>query len=172
MKKIFFTALFAAVIAASCKKDEPALQGAQEFSLAINGNLPLSEMITAGNFDEADPHISEHNFPIDHGFSGTVPMKLFFFTGNVSFDEAALILKKHGWRLATIDVLLAFAEQHPELQGSRPVVALGSSYDEGNHTYSPVVEWKKGKKRLFLDRWKTMAHPYGYSTDYLFAVMP
>ncbi len=132
--------------------------------------MSLDGLIVSADFDEADPHISENNFPIEPISGDSITMKLFFFTNKVTFDEAKEALESRGWHPVKINVLLMFAAQYPELQGEHPIIALGSASGEDNQKYSPGVKWKGGKKNLFLDRWKGLRHHYGYGTEYMFAV--
>jgi hypothetical protein len=61
-----------------------------------------------------------------------------------------MLMKKPGYRSATIEELLALGSQHPELQRTIPIVGLGSARVVKNRRYVPCLGGSEASRTLTL----------------------
>ena len=96
------------------------------FRINIGGNRTTEQVVTAGNYNYANPWINSKNFPwrrrqgkrtielvdmIQHGFSS-----------DYSSTDALAVLQKLGLTRPVYEDGLLFGEQHPEKQRERPIM--------------------------------------------------
>ncbi len=139
------------------------------FTVTVDYNRTLLQMIQAGKYDHADHEINAEHFPIVYDMGeyevsivthDAETAKLFqppqkgkwkvelevilvHFNRNISSDDAIKEMDQLGLRPAVLPELLAFGEMHPAVQKDFPIVALGSVWLLGG-----------GNRRVpGLDRW-------------------
>lgn len=95
------------------------------FSLAVDYDQSLVEMVAAGNYDSVNPHIADDNFPVGSG-EAEIEAVLVHLDRVVSYNKVIQIIGRQDLRPATLPELLAFGTKHPELQCRYPIIALGS----------------------------------------------
>ncbi len=98
-----------------------------EFNLMIDYSQTLEQMIAAGRYDWPNSEIMAKRFFVKEVGKIFLKAELVHFNRNISSGGVVFELRKMGKRPATIEELLAFGAQYPEIQREFPVVALGSS---------------------------------------------
>jgi hypothetical protein len=105
------------------------------FILSIDYSRPLAEVVAAGNYNYADPNITEENFPTNKvdpavdgnptGVQGAVAMLV---QPDCHIDSMRILgeLDRIGLRPGSMFELAVFGEQHPEVQLKFPILAAGS----------------------------------------------
>ncbi len=96
------------------------------YSVTVNCDMPLADMIAAGRYDWKNDNITAQNFPIQGSGTSKTEIALFHFNRGMSTEAVLAELDKRGYRPATLPELLALGAVHPELQRQFPIVALGS----------------------------------------------
>ncbi len=115
------------------------------FTLTVNYDLSIED--AAGNYDWVNDNITNRNFPLTRRGTETIEAHLVHFGRVMTSDEVLDELDKQGLRSATIEELLAFGADHPELQRQFPIIALGSVWvDPGGGRCVPVL-WSFGRRR-------------------------
>ncbi len=96
------------------------------YPVSVDYNVPLADMIKAGNYGWVSRDITNYNFPVKK--SGKVELNLQFVHSkrDVSSPEIATHLKDISFRPATLFELLAFGMKYPEVHREFPIIALGS----------------------------------------------
>lgn len=95
------------------------------FSLTVDYDQSLVEMVAAGNYDSVNPHIADDNFPVGSG-EPEVEAVLVYLDHVASYNKVIQGLGRRDLRPATLPELLAFGAKYPDLQRQYPIVALGS----------------------------------------------
>lgn len=103
----------------------------QVFSVTVDHDLPLSEMIDAGKYDFANNDINDYNFPKEDEGKADLDLVLLHFNREIVSEEAIAEMKKMGMRPATLLELLAFGEKYPEEQRRYRIIALGNVWQSG-----------------------------------------
>jgi len=98
------------------------------YSITVDYNRSLAEMIEAGNYDWFNDDINRENFPVSGESKHQVPVTLFHFDRYIKSDDAIAEMKKEGYRPAKIEELLALGSAQPDLQREFPIIALGSAW--------------------------------------------
>ncbi len=124
-----------------------------KFELLIDYNQTMEQMISAGRYDWFNNDITTKRFPVKGEGKVSRKAELIRFNRSISSDGVIAELDKMGKRPATIEELLAFGAQYPEIQREFPVVALGSSaevsglrcvaclYGDGSERYLRLYWW-------------------------------
>jgi hypothetical protein len=99
------------------------------FSLTIDYDVPLAELMVAGNYDATSPDITGEHFPVGWG-QPDIEAFLVHFYNPTSSHHAAGEMVRHDFRPATMPELLAFGAQHPSPQCEFPILALGSTWED------------------------------------------
>ncbi|MBI2025091.1 MAG: hypothetical protein HYT03_03345 [Candidatus Harrisonbacteria bacterium] len=112
-----------------------------------NHSKPLNELISAGNFGDVNPNITEANFP-DVGSIGQ-DFKVYDFEKAVSSDYAIEQMEKDGYQPANLRKLLIWVPAN--WNEKDVVVALGQFCQDadGNRCVPCVRRWRD-ERRLGL----------------------
>jgi hypothetical protein len=124
----------------------------ESYSLTINRQRSRSEMVAAGNYDYANPNITEENFPVGEG-EAEVKAVLLHLDRDASDEEVLAEMERQGLRPATMDELNAFGEQHPDRQRQYPIVALGSVWARPRGDRDVGYLWGGADRRDLDLRW-------------------
>lgn len=131
-----------------------ALSEINSLTVTVDYSLTLVEMIKASGCSSVDPDITVEHFPFPfRGKKEKIELKItrVDFGRDIFTDEAKWLMRRHGFRPARIEVLLALAAQHPELLQKSPVVALGSKWrNEYGLNISPYLRGSSGNRQLEL----------------------
>jgi hypothetical protein len=98
------------------------------FTLVVDYGRGLQDSIDAGKYDHSHPQISSGNFPPNQDEVGEKHVQFVMYDFGRDILEAVITarMRKDGKRPATLRELLAFGENHPELQRQFPIVALNA----------------------------------------------
>lgn len=137
-------------------------------SVSVNYSLTIEEMIQSANCTWVDERITDSNFP-RHFYlleqKIEVLTRIFRFERSHKSSRVVTKMRKSGYRPATLPELIAINRDHPELQKSGRIIALGSiwhsesgrSYVTGLDTYQEHLgitcfrydrEWTKNDRFL------------------------
>lgn len=119
--------------------------------LHITANLSLADRIARGEYDWANPEITEEHFPTNVPGEYDAEYKLFHFNRTISSEDAIKEMEREGYRPGTLVELLALGEAQPKLQTQFPIVALGSVWRNPYGSYLvPALSWSDGRGLGFL----------------------
>lgn len=96
------------------------------FSVTVDYNMTVEEMVAAGCYDRKNWDIDSKNFKVEGRGRIEVDLELVHFGRVMSSDEVLKELYQKGLRPAKLEELLAFGAKYPDEQRKYPVVALGS----------------------------------------------
>lgn len=96
------------------------------YSVIVDYNQSLAEMISEGKYDWVGSDINLKNFPKTKSREEKVEAELLHFGRAISSKNALAEMSKLGFRPATLEELLSFGAQNTEVQREFSVVALGS----------------------------------------------
>ena len=99
----------------------------QVVNVMIDPDQSLDEEVTMSRC-ETDGKINKDNFPATSAYAQkqVVSLFLFHFGWFIHSETVLKIMKRAGYRPATLEELLALAKDHPELQRQFPIAELGS----------------------------------------------
>jgi hypothetical protein len=119
------------------------------FSLTVDYDISLADMVAAGDYHYIYPLIIEEHFPVGWG-ERDIESFLVHLHSPTSSDNIVTELERHDLRPATLPELLAFgAQQSP--QGQFPILALGSTWnDPEDHRRAVRILGNPGDRRLDL----------------------
>lgn len=163
-------AKLADIIVASNGKQAKASNGGFTYSVTIDYNKSLVDMIVAGKYDYVNSNIAEKNFPIQRpsvseADTGNGPYRapgiqndsieivLVHLNKVATTTEVLAHMDKLGLRPARIEELLAFGEKYPAVQREFPVVALGSVWVNSVQDRSVAYLRSNGSERCLYLRW-------------------
>ncbi len=123
------------------------------YDVVVDYSCTLAEMIETGKYDWVNDNITTEHFAVEGDDKHEVVVTLFHFNRYIELDEVIAEMEKQGFRQVNIAELLAFGEQHPEVQRDFPIVGLGSVWRRPNgHCYVPCLSGRwAGERRLPLD---------------------
>lgn len=136
------------------------------YTVVVNCDLSLENMIKAGGYDYVNPDITAKRFPLEVSGSEEIETRLVHFGRDISTDAVLAELEKLGLRAATIEELLAFGAANPALQRQFPIAALGSvCVDSDEDRCAPYLNEDLSKRDLGLywidydwgDHWRFLA---------------
>jgi len=114
-----------------------------QFTLGVDYRLTFKQMFDACHFKSSEPIVREKNFPLLAVLNPRleiITVKLFNFNRSFHAEDAIFMMKKNGYRPATIAELFAFSCAYPGLQRRFPIIALGSVMkDKKGNRCSPFV---------------------------------
>lgn len=96
-----------------------------DYTLTVNYDLSIEEMVEAGKYDKANPNITSDNFPVAGHGSKELVTKTIHYDYYITTEEVIADLDKRGLRPATPAKILKFGEMYPNLQEEFPIIALG-----------------------------------------------
>ncbi|MFH1036815.1 MAG: hypothetical protein V1756_02030 [Patescibacteria group bacterium] len=121
------------------------------YSLVVDYDKPVEEMIKSGLYDVLDGDITSKRFPTKRVGKTEIAVKLVHFNRPISNDEAIKELNLMGYRPAKFYELLAFGEKYPEIQRKFPIIAPGSVWRRSDgRRYIPYLDSIGSKRGLFL----------------------
>lgn len=116
------------------------------YTVAVNGDLSLSEAIAAGEYDDVNDNITAEHFPVSYASTKTVNIALVHRNRVVQSEDIFAEMDREGYRPATIWELLALGAEYPDLQRNFTIFALGSIAIVGMDGFKGVVylgHWRK-----------------------------
>lgn len=104
------------------------------FKVEVDGTKTLEQMIADGKYDQDKFGFCKEqpSFDITNKTKRTEIIKLFYFDKNkkgmsqMYSQHIEMSMKKKGFRLSTVEELLALGAQYPALQRKFPIIAFGS----------------------------------------------
>ncbi len=138
--------------------------GTNVFTVTVDFGQTLEEMIAAGRYDWKNDDITTKRFPVKGEGKKEVEITVVHFNRVIESDEAIKEMDALGYRPATIEELLGFGKEHPDLQRSFPIIALGSVGEVRGHRGVPYLRGRGSRRNLDL-RW----FDHGWSADCRFA---
>jgi len=145
----------------------------EQWTVSVNYNLSLDEMIAAGNFRTVDRNYSAATFPIKgDGINSLVIRLLRIETrkDDTTTQEVLDSMKSNVVRPATLEELLAFASIVPPVRMTRRVFALGTTWcDPDGLVYLPECNFST-PRRLHLC--PIRREPWWSAIDDCFACVP
>jgi hypothetical protein len=123
----------------------------QQRATLLNGPYPLQvdysrsveSSLRAGRYAWVSDRITSANFPSGETGRETVTAVLVPFSPQASLEYVFHREAETGLRPATLKELLAFGEAYPEVQKSKPVIALGSSANLTETVFYPAYRKNK-----------------------------
>jgi hypothetical protein len=97
----------------------------EPFTISVNYDLSLEEMIRAGKYNRIDTSIKEKVAPLKKTGTIETELNLIRFGSNMSNAKIFKMFEKYNLRPANIHELLAFGAKYPNKQKIRPIVAIG-----------------------------------------------
>ncbi len=131
-------------------KLQKIIEGELEKILSISSSPSLSDRIALGKYDWVDKDITEKNFPIKVEKYHEVEYKLFCFNRSISSHSAIEKMKDEGFKPGNILELLKLGEIQSNLQREFPIVALGSTWQDGGGGRVPVLNCDDAMRELAL----------------------
>ena len=132
------------------------LKSAPTFSLKINTDYSIKELVNLANFDWSEKNLSEEYFTLkkkvltssdkEHG----VTMKLLHLKQRITSDKLISKLSLTSCRVANIIEVLNFAYQYPSEQLKHPILALGSIWCDGSGNRRVACLVADAKRRAIL----------------------
>lgn len=120
------------------------------FTIRVDYNSSLAEMILTGHYDWTDDDITSEHFPILGSGSVKTKLRLVHLNRDATTEEVEAYLDSLGMKPPKIEHLLAFGEKFPELQREFPIVALGSVWvDRDGYRDVPCL-WLGSERCLSL----------------------
>jgi hypothetical protein len=98
-----------------------------ELHIVVDYMMSLEAMIAAGHYDWVNDNITSSRFPLKGDGRKDLAAEVIHFNRDISSDNAVADLNRMGLRPGTIEELLAFGAEFPEMQRQFPIIALGSS---------------------------------------------
>lgn len=132
------------------------------YSVVVDYNLSLADMIKAGEYDWINDDITSEHFPIQGEGKQELEIILLHFDRYVSSDEANKEIDKAGYRSATLPELLALGASQPELQRQFPIIALGSVWQDRHGACFVPCLLSDGAERSLRLGWLDNAWYPGY----------
>lgn len=127
------------------------------YTVPVDYNLSLPDMITAGHYDDVNDNITPERFPIQGSGKRQVTIALVHPGKEVESQPLIDEMDALGYRPATNAELLALGARYPELQREIPVIALGSLAEVRAHRRVMYLDNWDGKRKLnlhwFAGRW-------------------
>lgn len=141
---------------------------AAPFAQAAPSVRTLADMVAAGRISRVSRSITEKNFPVKPERFTTEGVDLVHYDHLMSTKDVLADLDRRGFRPATIEELLAYAEQ--SWHGEDWVFALGSSWigavDARRHSFFPYLYEDDGVRGISLE-WDLPVHRWGPSDRFL-----
>lgn len=102
----------------------------QYYPVEIDYSRDVDNLVKANRFDWKNGDVNTKNFPFQHKGKNAVKLELASFDETVTGEEAAKRLQADGYTLEDIGALLTFGLKYPDEQRKRPIVALGSRWQD------------------------------------------
>jgi hypothetical protein len=119
-------------------------------NVAVDYSQSLATMIDDGHYDDVHRDITPRNFRLSARGFRQIELTLVQFKYPVAPLEAVMLMKERCYRPATIEEILALGSQHPELQRSIPIVALGAARVVENRRYVACLAGSQSARELGL----------------------
>lgn len=97
----------------------------EPFTISVNYNLSLDEMIRAGKYNRIDAGIKDKIIPFKKIGTMETELNLIRFSSSMSNSKIYKMFEKYNLHPANAPELLAFGAKYPFKQKIRPIVALG-----------------------------------------------
>lgn len=120
------------------------------YVLIVDYTMNLADMISAGKYGWVDPEIVEKNFSTQKSGNFMVNAQLLHFGKAISMENALIEMEERGFRPGTLEELLSFGANYPEVQMVFHVCAFGSTCVVRETRYVPCLRKEDGKRRLDL----------------------
>lgn len=110
------------------------------YPVEVDYNLTIAELVRLGNYDYANPHVTDRNYHVKK--SGKVSETILLMAVNrwVKNDEILIAMEKESLRPADVKELLAFGIQYPNRQRDDSVIlGLGSEWERWGYEGEDMV---------------------------------
>lgn len=101
-------------------------QDGNSFTVTIDYNQTLEQMIATGRYDWKDGDINVKHFPLIGSGRFEIALELIHFNRVINTSDALKEIDQRGYCPGTIAELLALGAAQPELQQQFPIIALDS----------------------------------------------
>ncbi len=131
------------------------------YSITVDYDLTLGEMIRAGGYDSVSDNITPAHFPIHipdtHRTYTRVNSRIYQIIQLIHYEQQTMrseavlsdLASRH-LRPATLPELLALGVRYPDVQRQCLVVALGSVWYSADERFVPCLTGSLQKRRVFL----------------------
>lgn len=121
------------------------------FTVMVNYDLPLKEMIKAGEYDWVNSDITQKYFPVKGNGQAERELILVHFGRSMSSDKVLNELTRQGLKPAKIEDLLALGSLRKELQRKFPIIAFGSVWTiPDGYRFVTYLSGRDSERRLDL----------------------
>lgn len=128
------------------------------YPITVDYGQTVAQTIKAGKYDWVDGNINQKSFPHNRKQGkAELTVELVHFSRIMDSDKVVEALDQMGLRPATLVELCALGAQHPELQRSFPIVALGSVWNHPLGGRGVSCLGRNGTRRILnLSWWNTV----------------
>lgn len=125
------------------------------FTVPVNYDHTVEELIKAGNFEWTGEGITSSNFPSNEFGQKEVTIFLFIFDFDIRSENVIKIMDNQGFRPANLKELLSLGTRYSDFKSKDwVVVALGSTWRDSNDSVSvPYIRGPLDKCTLHLIDW-------------------
>jgi len=109
------------------------------YSIAVNYDLTVEQMVIAGNYDHVGSCITQANFPIKGEGQQERKVTLFHFNRWIFPKEVIEEMSKLEYQPAEPEDILTLGIQHRDIQRQFPILALGSPWQHPHHRKGYVI---------------------------------
>lgn len=155
IRSVFLIAVMTIIVICNAVAQKKPSVLTDEFTLTIDYNKTLEEMVAAGNYDVISDFITFEHFPIPIDMIGRTIRaypRLFYFSVNTKSNDAIKVMAQAGYRPATLAELLALGAADPNAQTKFTIHALGSIWRSGSkknpHFFAPCLCLFEGDRSL------------------------
>jgi len=115
------------------------------YSITVNYDLTVEQMVIAGNYDHVSPSITQENFPIKGEGQQEKKVTLFHFNRGIFPKEVIEEMSKLEYQPAEPEDVLTLGIQHRDIQRQFPILALGSPWQHPHHRKGYVIRLEGGQ---------------------------
>ncbi|MFA6198140.1 MAG: hypothetical protein WC734_03235 [Patescibacteria group bacterium] len=137
------------------------------FTVTVNYDLTLEEMIATGRYDWKNGDITADHFLVRGGGQAEIEIIIVHFGRDMRTEDVLREIDARGFCAATLPELLALGVAKPELQRLFPIVALGSVWRSPCHSLHVACLDSGNAKRGLRLRW----YENDWFDNYRFAVV-
>lgn len=121
------------------------------FTVTINYDQTVKQLIKAGKYDRVNSDITNKNFPLNKKGEEQTEIFIVSISHQMSDLEVTQFLDSLGLRDANIKEGLSLGAQYPNLQRNNPIVARGTSWrDPVGRLMVPCLRSYDSSRRLYL----------------------
>ena len=128
-------------------------QSTVTYTITVNHDLSLEQLIVAGHYDFMNPFITPKYFPLQGKGKEQLVVAVVTIDRSMSSEGVIAYLVEQGLRPATVAELLTFGAAFPDEQRKHEIVALGSVAEVDGRRNVPCLYEVGAWRLLYLDWW-------------------